>query len=148
VTLHFKKGGISIRIPGLTNKALGIKLVWEILNGKDQWWGEALSRKYLNCQWSKMLTEIIPDHPCTQIWKLIKKIIPQIRDHISKNPGNGKDTSTWNDRLMGAAPLNQHQNLRGLKEWGDEKGTTSLYSISDWEQNRWIAWRIQCLPID
>lgn len=76
VTLPFEKGGISIRIPGLINNALGIKLVWRMLNGKDQWRSKALSRKYLNCQRSKMLTEIILDCPCTQVWKLIKKIIP------------------------------------------------------------------------
>jgi len=82
-----------------------------------------------------MLTKIIPDRPCTQVWKLIKKIIPQIRDQISKNPGNGKSISIWDDRIMGAAPLNQQQNLRGLKEWMEEKGITSLYSIFEWEHN-------------
>lgn len=89
VTLPFEKGGISIRIPGFSNNALGIKLVWRILNGKDHWWGEALLRKYLNCQRSKMLTEIIPDRPCTQVWKLIKKIIPQVRDKSPRTRGMG-----------------------------------------------------------
>lgn len=93
-----------------------------------------------------MIIEIIPDRPCTQVLELIKKIIPQIRDHICKNLGNKKDTSTWNDKLIGVAPLNQHQNLRGLKDWMEEKGITFLYSISNWDQNRWIAWRMQALP--
>lgn len=92
-----------------------------------------------------MLTEIIPDRPCTQVWKLIKKSIPQVRDQISKNPGNGNSTSIWDDKIMGTTPLNQYQNLRGLKDWLEEKGTTSLYSISEWEQNIWIAWRVQFL---
>ena len=35
-----------------------------------------------------------------------KKFIPQIRDQISKNPGNGKTISIWDDRIMGATPLN------------------------------------------
>lgn len=47
---------------------------------------------------------------------------------------------------MGIAPLNQYQNLGGLKDWLEEKGTTSLYSISEWEQNRWTTWRVQFLP--
>jgi len=46
VTLPYEKGGISIRIPGLMNNALGIKFVWRMINGKEQWWGEALQGNF------------------------------------------------------------------------------------------------------
>lgn len=48
VTLPFEKGGISIRIPSLKNKAMGFKLVWHMLIEKGSWWVEALLKKYLN----------------------------------------------------------------------------------------------------
>jgi len=116
VTLPFEYGGISIHLPNLTNKALGIKLVWRRLIGQDQWWGDALARKYLNGQRSLLINGLIPNRPCTQIWRLIKKSIPHIKDHLSKNPGNGENTSIRNDRIMGAAPLKGHHNLNDLHD--------------------------------
>lgn len=47
---------------------------------------------------------------------------------------------------MGANPLGQQQNLRGLKNWMEEKHLNTLYSISEWEQNTWIKWRVSVLP--
>lgn len=49
----------------------------------------------------KVTTNIIHVRPCTQVWKLVKKIIPSIRNHISKTPGNGKSIAIWDDRIMG-----------------------------------------------
>lgn len=90
VTLPFEKGGIAIKIPSLTNKAMGFKLVWRMLMGKGSWWVEALKRKYLNVLHSNVLTKVIVERPCTPVWKLIKKVLPQIKNHISKLSGNGK----------------------------------------------------------
>lgn len=64
-----------------------------MITSQDQWWGEALASKYLNDQRSLLLDALIPDRPYTQIWRLIKKSIPHIKDHLSKNPGNGENTS-------------------------------------------------------
>jgi len=89
------------------NISLGTKIVWRMINGKEQWWEKSLTRKYLNCQRTKILSKIIPYQPCTQIWKLVKKTIPHIRDQISKNPGNGETISIWDDRIMGGNPLRQ-----------------------------------------
>eukprot|EP00253_Pinus_taeda_P020455 PITA_20455 len=108
--------------------------------------GEALARKYLNGQRSLLLNELIPYRSCTQIWKLIKRTIPHIKDQILKNPGNGKNTSIWNNRIMETAPLKRNHNLRDLQDWLEEKGISSLFSISEWDQNRWTAWKKPPLP--
>jgi len=92
-TLPYEKGGIAICLPGLMNIALGTKIIWRMINGNVHWWEKVLTMKYLNCHRTKLLTDTIPDRPCTQIWKLVKRIIPLIKDKISKNPGNGKTIS-------------------------------------------------------
>ena len=76
-----------------------------MINGKGHWWEKVLTMKYLNGHRTKILTNTIPDRPCTQIWKLVKRIIPLIRDQISTNPGNAKTISIWEDRIMGKDPL-------------------------------------------
>jgi len=114
VALPYEKGGITIRLPGLMNISLGTKIIWRMINGNGHWWEKVLTMKYLNCHRTKLLTDTIPDRPCTQIWKLVKRIISLIRYQISKNPRNGKIISIWEDRIMGKNPLNQQQNLRGL----------------------------------
>lgn len=93
-----------------------------------------------------MLSEIIPDRPCTQKGKLVKKTIPHIRDQISKNPYNGETISIWHDRIMRENPIRQQQNLRRLQNWMEEKNLNTLYSISEWDQNTWIRWRVLALP--
>ena len=107
--LPFKKGGISIKIQSLTNKVMGFKLVWRILMEKGSWWAEALKKIYLNEQHSKVLTDLMVERPCTPAWRLIKKVIPQIKNHISKSTGNGKDINIWTDRIMGSEPRNHYQ---------------------------------------
>jgi len=118
--------------------SLGTKIIWRTINGKDYWWEKVLAMKYLNCHRTKLITDPIPNMPCTQIWKLVKKIIPLIREQISKNPGNGKTISLWEDRIMGKNPLNMKQNLRGLQCWMEEKRINTLYSISEWDRDNWL----------
>lgn len=47
---------------------------------------------------------------------------------------------------MGAAPLKGHHNLNDLHDWMKEKGISSLFSISEWNQDRWAAWKRPALP--
>ena len=146
VALPYEKGGITIRLPGLMNISLGTKIIWRMINGNGHWWEKVLTMKYLNCHRTKLLTDTIPDRPCTQIWKLVKRIISLIRYQISKNPRNGKIISIWEDRIMGKNPLNQQQNLRGLQRWMEEQSFNTLYSISDWDQNKQVRWKKLATP--
>lgn len=38
VVLPYEKGGLSIRLPGLMNAALGMKIMWKLITGKEHWW--------------------------------------------------------------------------------------------------------------
>jgi len=114
VILPYDKGGLAIKIPSFSNRAMGFKLIWRILTGKGSWWVEVLKRKYLNGPNFNLLSETIVERSCTLVWKLIKKVLPQFRENISKVPGSGKEVNIWTNRIMGARPRNHIQNLRPL----------------------------------
>eukprot|EP00253_Pinus_taeda_P005844 PITA_05844 len=148
VTLPYEKGGLSIKLPNLSNQALGLKLIWKILSNKGSWWAEAIKRKYLRGPNSNILTEAILDRPCTPMWRLIKKVLPHFKENVSKLPGNGKDTKIWLDRIMGSKPRNLLQDLRPLQDWIEARKITSLFDISLWNHNRWLDWKdIQTPPL-
>eukprot|EP00253_Pinus_taeda_P001849 PITA_01849 len=148
VILPFEKGGICIKIPSLSNKAMGFKLIWRTLIGKGSWWVEVIKMKYLNGLNSNVLFETIVERPCTPIWKLIKKVPPQFRNHVSKVPGSGKERNIWSNRIMGAKPRNLIQNFRPLQTWMEEKNLSSLHDISLWDHNSWQDWKGLSPPND
>lgn len=148
VTLPYEHGGLSIRLPGLMNTTLGMKIIWRMITRKESWWKKALATKYLNQTRTKLLTYIIHVRPCTQVWKLVKKIIPSIRNHISKTPGNGKSVAIWDDRIMGKEPLNLQQDLLVIQKWMAERGFNTLHSVSAWDQQPWHEWKIPTIPLN
>eukprot|EP00253_Pinus_taeda_P035074 PITA_35074 len=148
VTLPYEKGGLSIKIPSLSNQALGLKLIWKIISGKGTWWVETIKRKYLSSPNSNILNDSIVDRPCTPVWRLIKKVLPHFRENVSKLPGNEKNTKIWADRIMNSNPRNLLQELRPLQEWMEDRRITTLYDISSWNKNRWRDWKELQLPQD
>lgn len=137
VILPYDKGGLAIKIPSFSNRAMGFKLIWRFLNDKGSWWVEVLKKKYLNGPSFNLLSDPIIERPCTPVWKLIKKVLPQFRENISKAPGSGKEVNIWTDKIMGTRPISQSQNFKPLQRWMEANHLTSLYHISDWDQNNW-----------
>eukprot|EP00253_Pinus_taeda_P007045 PITA_07045 len=135
VTLPLEKGGLGIRIPRLTNMAMGFKITWRILNEKGSWWTEVLKRKYLNGITNNILSETITDRQCTPVWKLIKKTLPLFKPSISKVPGNGRHISIWEDRIMGMEAREMSPKYRPLQQWMAEANLKTLFDISLWDQN-------------
>eukprot|EP00253_Pinus_taeda_P022245 PITA_22245 len=146
VTLPYEKGGLSLKIPSLSNQALGLKLIWKITSSKGSWWVETIKRKYLCGPNSNILNDPIIDRPCTPVWRLIKKVPPHFRENVSKLPGNGKDTKIWADRIMNSNPRNLLQELRPLQDWMEDRRLITLHDISSWNQNRWRDWKELQLP--
>lgn len=146
VTLPIEKGGLGIRVPRLANLAMGFKLIWRIITEQGTWWAEILKKKYLSGSNSNILADTIAERPCTPVWKMIKKALPLLKTCISKVPGNGKQTSIWNDRIMGQEAKEKLPHLRQLQQWMMGKNLTSLYDISEWEQDRWKGWKIRSIP--
>ena len=88
-----------------------------------------------------LLNGNIPSRQCIQVWKLVKKTIPLMRNHISKIPGNGKTISISEDRIMGKEPLKTHSEIEGIQKWMRGKGLNTLHSISLWNQRDWQEWK-------
>lgn len=42
---------------------------------------------------------------------------------------------------MGSEPRNLHQQFSTLKLWMEAKNLHSLFDISVWEHNSWLAWK-------
>ena len=99
-----KKGGMSIRLPAHVNLALGEKIAWRFITSKDCLWKKFLEAKYMNRARSLLLQEGLQISPCTQVWNLIKKYLPLIKENSSKLPGNGKGIKIWEDSIMGNPP--------------------------------------------
>jgi len=64
------------------NVALGIKIIWRMIISKESWWKKPLASKYMNHPIKNLLLENIPIGLCTQVWNLVKKIIPTISKYI------------------------------------------------------------------
>eukprot|EP00253_Pinus_taeda_P024119 PITA_24119 len=134
VTLPYEKGGLSIKIPSLSKWALGFKLIWRILTGKGSWWVEVIKRKYLSGPNSNLLSEPIVERPCTPVWKLIKKVLPQFRENTSKFPGNGVE-----DRYIWDPSGGKFMVKEGYKIL---QATTQM---ANWNLHT-TAWKSECLP--
>lgn len=124
------------------------EIIWRMITGREIWWKKALATKYLNQTITKLLIGIIPMRPCTQVSKVVKKIIPSIKNHISKTLRNGKSVAIWDDKIMGKEPLNLQRDLPGIQKWMAVRGLNTLHSISAWDQQIWHEWQIPTTPIN
>lgn len=95
-----------------------------------------------------ILSDPVTERPCTPVWKLIKKVLPQFRENISKAPGSGKETKIWTDKIMGTGPRSHIQNLKPLQRWMEANHLISLYHISEWDQSKWQGWKSIHTPIE
>jgi len=64
--LPYEKGGMSIRLPTHLNLALGEKIAWRFITGKDCWWKKVLEANYMNHAQSLLQEEGFPIRPCIQ----------------------------------------------------------------------------------
>ena len=139
--LPYEQGGLSIQLLGLMNAALGMKIVWILITGNKRWWKKSLINKYLNGSKENLLNGNIPIRQSTQVWKLVKRVIPIMGSRISKTPGNGQKISIAEDITMGKDPLQDHPEMDGIQEWMRGKGFNTLHSISLWNQKEWKEWK-------
>ena len=130
------------------NEALGMKIVWRLVTGKESWWKKILINKYMDGSKEKLRKGINPIRQSFQIWKLVKKVIPLMRSHISKIPSNGKTILIWEDRVMGKDQIQNLPEVEGIQEWLKENGYNTLHSISLWNQKEWHKWKIPSIPVN
>lgn len=66
VVLPYEQRALSIRLPGLMNAALGMKIVWRLITSKESWWRKTLINKYMDGSREKLLNGNIPIRQSTQ----------------------------------------------------------------------------------
>ena len=54
----------------------------------------------------------------------------------------------WEDSILGETPLGLLMEVNNIKHWLLDKGATSLWDLSAWEDNIWTGWDFGDLPPD
>jgi hypothetical protein len=89
-----------------------------------------------------------PDpQPGSQIWKLIRVVIPFFKEHLSWIPGNGKMIRLWQDPILGVDLNSCEAEIGDLKRWLIDEHKSTLYDISTWNENgSWKEWNLGGVP--
>ena len=111
-----------------------------MITGKQSWSKEVLCKKYFPGSRKRCLDSATPTRNGSPIYKLCIKALPLFKRYLYWIPGNGKSIRVWEDSILGEAPLGQHRELDNIKLWLIDKGATSLWDISIWNNNSWIGW--------
>jgi hypothetical protein len=81
--------GLGIRDPGLSNLAMGEKILWKLVSGENDWWKRILQKKYLIGNRLRCLDQRHSLDSGSPIGKLLSTSIPLIQRHLTWIPGNG-----------------------------------------------------------
>jgi hypothetical protein len=143
-----ENGGLSIRDPMLVNLSMGAKILWNLVSGKNDWWKQAIKKKYLLGDRLRCLDQINSLSRGSPVGKLLSASIPLIQKQLTWIPGNGRKILIKEDSIMGKQPLWTHMNLRPLIIWLDRQGKKCIADISSWnmETGDWIGWNLTNTP--
>ena len=126
-------GGLGIRDPELTSKAMGAKLIWRLVSGKKEWWKEVLRKKYIKKPRTKMLDGEWKGKGTT-LWQLCKASINTIKEICYWIPGNGKKINIWSSSILGHPHRSSIPSLGPFSEWMSEQEILSLFNLSRWDE--------------
>eukprot|EP00253_Pinus_taeda_P013957 PITA_13957 len=117
-------------------------------SGDTAWWKSVLEAKYLNSTRLQLLETNIPNRDSSNIWKLCKKIIPFMIQHISKVPGGGNSISISNDRILGQRPIGSNTDAIPAINWLNNRGIWCLAQIAQWgnPSQAWTGWTLPDYP--
>jgi hypothetical protein len=100
-----ENGGLGIRDPGLSNLAMGAKILWNLVSRKNDWWKRILQKKYLVGSRLRCLDQRHSLDSGSPIGKLLSASIPLIQSQLTWIPGNGRKILIGADNIMGKQPL-------------------------------------------
>jgi hypothetical protein len=128
----YSDGGLQVRDPELANLALGGGNPLEPICKSKASCKQSLRKKYLDgAPLRNLQAESTPKG--TLIWNLCRRGLDSFQKHLYRIPGNGKNTMLWQDNIMGNAPLNASDELKGIREWLSQRGFIKLADISAWD---------------
>jgi hypothetical protein len=108
-------GGLGVRDIELVNIALGSKLLWRMVTGKNEWWKKALLKKYFSGERRRCLDNPPSRQVGSPIWKLLWASLPLMQHSLYWVPGNGKLINIWKDGILGSHPLCQDPSFDTLR---------------------------------
>jgi hypothetical protein len=148
-TKTFMEGGLNFKNTRIQNLALGVKLLWKMITDKTTWSKSALCRKYFRGSRDRSLELPCKELKSSPIFALCKKVLPHFTPHLTWVSKNGRKIRIWTDSIMGDPPLDQRQELQGLKSWMDSQNILTLSNISVWGEERphlWQGWAVPNRP--
>ena len=80
-----------------------------------------------------------PNRNGSPIYNLCIKALDPFKRSLYWIPGNGKTVKVWEDSIPGETPLGLCMEVNNIKHWLLDKGATSLWDLSAWEENNWIG---------
>jgi hypothetical protein len=88
VKMQKERGGLEIRDPTLLNIALGDKIVWRFISGRQEWWKEAIGSIYFIGDRKRGIDKPLRNINGSLVWKLFKAVVPLIKSKLSWHLGN------------------------------------------------------------
>jgi len=129
------EGGLQVRSLTIQNQALGAKLLWQMITGKESWSKAVLRKKYFPGTRKRCLDTQPPLRNGSPLYKLCRKALDPFKRNIYWIPGNGKTIKVWEDSILGETPIGLRMEVNNIKHWLMDKGATSLWDLSAWENN-------------
>ena len=109
------EGGLQIRNLTIQNQALGAKLLWQIISGKESWSKAALRKNYFTGTRKRCLDSQPPTRSGSQVYNLCRKALDALKKDLYWIPRNGKSIKFWEDSILGETPIGLHMDVSNLK---------------------------------
>ena len=127
----YKEGGLQVRDLANQNLAMGAKILWRLIAGKESWCSKVLRKKYFSGERLRCLDRPILRKSGSSIYKLCLKALPSFKPNLYWIPGNGKKINLWEDAIMGDQPLNHNPGIKNIMDWAQNNNVNTLWDISN-----------------
>ena len=145
------EGGLQLRDVATQNLAMGGKILWKMITGKQTWSKQILRKKYFTRDKERCLERPTKLQKGSPIFSLCKRALPFFTSKLMWTPGNGEKIRIWEDLILGDQPLNDSSDLRNIKEWLHARNCSTLKDISSWsndEEESWENWNLGDYPYE
>jgi len=145
----FKEGGLQLRNLPRQNLAMGAKILWNLVTGKESWSKKVLRKKYFPGQRLRCLDKPTNCKNGSPVFKLCIKVLDDFKGNLYWIPGNGAKINLWEDSIMGDQPIGQLSEIGNLRRWMKENNLNTLWDISTWEDEEdaiWKDWNLSTIP--
>ena len=147
--MPYKEGRLQVRDLARQNLAMGAKILWNLVSGRESWSKKVLRRKYFPGKRLRCLDSPTLCKKGSPIYKLCLKVLHLFQVNLHWIPGNGKKIKLWEDSIMEDQPLGQNSGWRNIKAWAKDNNIGTLWDISSWEEEGdciWKDWHFDNLP--